>query len=443
MFAIISGMATERDALERLASAIDELASTELPGRVGPELIELERLRARLDAQVSRRVAVFDRSLECTLSGHRSAAAWMADRCRVAAVEGHARVRVARQMAECDSARRAWERGAITTRHVEVLARCRHAAKADAEFAAFEGAAVSVAKTSRPEALAGVCVRWREALDADRQPEDPTSAAEQRFEKRGLHASETIDQMVAIDGVLDPATGEMVQTALDIAIEQARVNDDPRTLPQLRADALGAICEHFLTHREPGTNRPHILLHVDATTMSGEGVGLCATERGTIIDAATAQRWACDAIVQRVLIDGAVPLALGRASRTFTAAQLRAMAARDLGCRWPGCTQPPSRCQGHHLEWWERDFGSTDLDNGALLCKFHHRLLHTGKYWVEIVDDPDDPHSFDVHGPGDIVIGRSRPAARDPVILTQRGSDRERVLARLLAERDQLLRPAV
>ena len=433
----------ERPRFERLASAIDELANAEVSGRVGAELIELERLRARLDAQVSRRVAAFDRTLEYTLSGHRSAAAWLGERCRVASIEGHGRVRVAREMAECEPTRTAWERGAIATRHVEVLARCRHAAKANAEFAVFEEVALPVAATAPPEVLAGVCVRWREALDADRQPHDLASLAEQRFDKRGLHASQTIDQMVAIDGVLDSTTGEVVQTALDIAIDQARVNDDPRSLPQLRADALGAICEHFLAHREPGTNKPHILLHVDAATMSGEGVGLCATERGTIIDAATAQRWACDAIVQRVLVDGAVPLALGRSSRTFTPGQLRAMAARDLGCRWPGCDQPPARCQGHHLEWWERDGGSTDLDNGALFCTFHHRLLHTGRYWIEFVGDPDDAHAFDVRGPSGTLVGTSRPAARDPVILTQRGSDRERVLARLVVARDALQGTAV
>ena len=100
---------TSTSPTERLAAAIDALADGELPGRVGPDLIELERLRARLDAQISRRVEVFDRSLECTLSGHRSAAAWLAERCRVASIEAHARVRVARQARDCSEMRAAWE----------------------------------------------------------------------------------------------------------------------------------------------------------------------------------------------------------------------------------------------------------------------------------------------------------------------------------------------
>ena len=419
------------DAIASLAAAIDELANAELVGRLGTELIELERLRARLDAQISRRVGEFDRSLECTLSGHRSAAAWLGERCRVGSIDAHARVRVARQVRECGQVRDAWEAGRVTTRHVEVLARARHAAKADGEFGEFEGSAVKVAETAGPEVLAGVCARWRAALDADRQADDPLSEAEQRFERRGLHASATLAGMVAVDGVLDPATGEVVQTALDIAMEQARVHDDPRSLAQLRADALDSICERFLSDREPGSNRPHVILHVDVPTLSGDGVGRCVTERGTVIDPNTARLWACDAIVHEVLMDGTIPLALGRANRTFTPAQLRAMAARDLGCRWPGCDQPPSRCQGHHLQWWERDHGSTDLENGAMFCKFHHRQLHTGRFWIDFGDDPDDPHSFDIYGPGETLIGRSPPAARDAIICSEAGRDRERIRARI------------
>jgi hypothetical protein len=30
------------------------------------------------------------------------------------------------------------------------------------------------------------------------------------------------------------------------------------------------------------------------------------------------------------------------------------------------------------LRWWRRDCGPTDLDNLALLCAHHHRLVHTG-----------------------------------------------------------------
>ncbi|KJL32140.1 HNH endonuclease [Microbacterium azadirachtae] len=32
--------------------------------------------------------------------------------------------------------------------------------------------------------------------------------------------------------------------------------------------------------------------------------------------------------------------------------------------------------KAHHIEWWARDHGGTDLDNGVLLCETCHHLIH-------------------------------------------------------------------
>lgn len=48
------------------------------------------------------------------------------------------------------------------------------------------------------------------------------------------------------------------------------------------------------------------------------------------------------------------------------------MAARDIGCTFPGCTAPAARCQTHHLTDWT-DGGPTTLNNGALVCAHDHR----------------------------------------------------------------------
>jgi len=48
------------------------------------------------------------------------------------------------------------------------------------------------------------------------------------------------------------------------------------------------------------------------------------------------------------------------------------MIARDQGCSFPGCTAPPAWCQAHHVT----DFALTRrtcVDDGTLLCGFHHR----------------------------------------------------------------------
>ncbi len=76
----------------------------------------------------------------------------------------------------------------------------------------------------------------------------------------------------------------------------------------------------------------------------------------------------------------AEPLDLGRATRTISPAQRRALAIRDGGCRFPGCSAPPIWCDGHHVIHWV-DGGRTDLANLVLLCRRHHRAVHDGG-WV-------------------------------------------------------------
>ena len=54
-----------------------------------------------------------------------------------------------------------------------------------------------------------------------------------------------------------------------------------------------------------------------------------------------------------------------------------ALVARDAGCSFPGCTQPASRCDRHHIVDWILG-GLTDLDNLTLLCRHHSHFLQKG-----------------------------------------------------------------
>lgn len=53
----------------------------------------------------------------------------------------------------------------------------------------------------------------------------------------------------------------------------------------------------------------------------------------------------------------------------------RAIVARDRHCRFPSCDRPPQWCDIHHIKHWARG-GTTSIDNGILLCRFHHTLVH-------------------------------------------------------------------
>ena len=103
------------------------------------------------------------------------------------------------------------------------------------------------------------------------------------------------------------------------------------------------------------------------------------------ISEAMARRLACDASLTRIVLRaGSVPVDIGRARRTWTDPQRRALEVRDGGCRGPGCDRPASWCDAHHVRWWRRN-GRTAVDNGILLCHACHHLVHDDGWTVELV----------------------------------------------------------
>lgn len=93
----------------------------------------------------------------------------------------------------------------------------------------------------------------------------------------------------------------------------------------------------------------------------------------------TALRAACDcAIVRHVNGGASEPLDVGRKTRVWTTGQRRAVRHRDRNrCRFPGCDHRHTDL--HHLQHWTAG-GPTDIDNGCLLCPYHHRLVHEGQW---------------------------------------------------------------
>ena len=89
-----------------------------------------------------------------------------------------------------------------------------------------------------------------------------------------------------------------------------------------------------------------------------------------------------------IIFDGAgVCLWHGRATRTVSPQQWRALLARDRGCVL--CAAHPSSCEAHHIIEW-LDFGETEIENLALLCVRHHHQIHeTGLMLIR-----DGPHRW-------------------------------------------------
>jgi hypothetical protein len=175
---------------------------------------------------------------------------------------------------------------------------------------------------------------------------------------------------------------EWLRTVFDTLAKPKPAADggkDPRTAPQRRHDALLEALK--LTARaellpDCGGISSTLLLSMTREAFL-TGTGTATTGHGTIVHASTARQWADggDTLVQPVWINQHRRIeALGTPCRIFTRQQRHALIIRDKGCSFPGCDAPPQHCQVHHIVPWA-DGGPTHIDNGCLLCTYHHRTF--------------------------------------------------------------------
>jgi hypothetical protein len=244
---------------------------------------------------------------------------------------------------------------------------------------AAEPVLLDLARRSDP----GVVRRAAAHLHAVLDPDAAQAALDRTYERRGVTLS-VAHGRAYLDGVLDLEAAETLQSALMPLMTPAP--GDTRTGPQRRADALVDLARRALdSGRLPaqGGARPHLAVVVDAEQLSSGRGAVTLPWTGAAVPVATVARWGCDARLTPVVATrtpaGWKPLAVGRTSRTATPAQLTALRVRDGGCVYPGCTRTAAFCDAHHALPWSTG-GATDLPNLVLLCRHHHRTLHTG-HW--------------------------------------------------------------
>jgi len=180
--------------------------------------------------------------------------------------------------------------------------------------------------------------------------------------------------------------------------------EEPLTFPQRRADALVAFAEHYLASDSSelsslkGAERCQLIMHIRANTHTGSSdanVSNDASLDGRWLLPNAARRLACDASLLVVQEDevGNV-LDIGRKTRIIPPAMARALAIRDGGCQFPGCCET-RYTEGHHIKHWA-DGGETKLDNLVTLCRYHHRELHKGSFFLSLKPDleTDKPVRF-------------------------------------------------
>lgn len=201
--------------------------------------------------------------------------------------------------------------------------------------------------------------------------------------------------MLHLNIKLGAAGGAPVKTAIEAMVtaefrhEVKQSAIDPgatrRTLPQRQADALVLLATHALGCAQgdlPLEGATVIVRMSLADLESGNGI---ATIDGLAqpVSVATARRMAASGgVIPCVLDSHGMILDWGRERRLFTRTQKLALVERDGGCAM--CGLPPGMTKVHHLRWWKRDHGRTDLENGVLLCESCHHRIHDNGWEIHI-----------------------------------------------------------
>lgn len=228
---------------------------------------------------------------------------------------------------------------------------------------------------------------------------------------------------IVFSGRADPETAAPFLAAVEGVVggmmrrrDAAEASGDPladrRSVAQMRADTLAEICRHALgcahVPTKPSTT---IVVRMSLTDLqTGAGV---ATIDGIDrpVSAATARRMAADAdIIPCVLGGKSEVLDWGRAKRLFTRPQKLALAEQDGGCA--ACGLPPQLTVAHHIRWWDRHRGRTDLGNGVLLCPPCHHRIHDDGWEIRIDRRGADPQVWFIPPPWLDAARTPRPGGR-------------------------------
>jgi hypothetical protein len=407
---------------------------------LGEEYVTLD---AHIEAALQRSLAVlaeFDRLKGWELAGYPSCAHWVVARRRVDLHTARERVRTARALAGLPLTSAAMARGELSFCQVRELSR---AATPDNEEEL-----LTLARGSSVKQLERMIRAWKKGSRQD-------EAARERacYESRTVAIFPDDDGGYALKGRLTAEQGALLMRAIDAAGDALfRANpsaaqtdeDKQREAGQRRADGLTLLAERALAagFGPPAdeaeapisgsrAERYQVVLHVQPEALAGGESGLLMHSAGRVMSApsadpgmseledgarvprGTSRRLSCDATVVTVSRsrDGTL-LDVGRRTRTIPWRIRCALEIRDRSCRFPGCGRRFT--DGHHVKHWA-DGGETSLDNCVLLCGFHHRLMHEGR-WTMGWDADRRPIFFDPRGPMHYDGGWQPPVITDDAV---------------------------
>jgi hypothetical protein len=340
---------------------------------------EIASLAAHLDAATHRLlecIRQFDEAGGWHEQGAVSCAHWLAWRVGLDTATAREKVRVARALGTLPAIDEALRLARLSYAKVRALTRVATPEN--------ETRLLAMALEATGAQLERLCRGYRTVRTAGGEPAPEERCVRQRVLPGG---------MVKLELVLSPDEADLILRAVDRARE---VHAEPLTPPEdvsaetswpSRADGAVALAESFLagqTASGTGGDRFQVIVHLDRDALGPDGTLAATLQDGTQVSAETLRRVACDCGLVAAGADGG-ELAVGRRARTIPTAIRRALMLRDRGCAFPGCTHTRF-LHGHHIRHWLHG-GETSLDNLALVCTVHHKMVHEGGWTIARGED--------------------------------------------------------
>jgi hypothetical protein len=417
------------DATQRLRDGVDALVDESIDrftsSELGADIIEISLAIDRLEAERLRRLQRFHCDRGAQSDGGGTTVSWLRRSCGMTAKAAAYRVHLARTLGEMPAMLDSARAGRSSFTNVAMVAHL--AGNVGVEpVQEYEDILLPAAEALEPRQMRIATEAVRLRIDPDGVLADANHAHQQRW----LDCDRTYGGVFILHGQFDGDSGALLKTAID-ALSHGLSNGDERLPSQRRADALVEMAAAQLRcgdHRDVHGQRPHLTLTVSAATLRTETRSTGAETGDTLrrqtrstdvgsedtlrvvavarpaelagvgaIHPETARRIACDAVRTVVTVAPtaddsswmtgapAVPLSVGRATRTIPARIRTALVMRDQGCRFPGCDRPPAWTDGHHIIHWS-DGGPTELGNLVSLCRSHHRRVHEEGWRIRIAD---------------------------------------------------------
>jgi hypothetical protein len=281
--------------------------------------------------------------------------------------------------------------GAVSVKQADVIIRClgklRGSSLPAEELAKAETFLVEQAELFDAGTLAGIAKQLLDTLLPDGTLTDERWQQRHRF----LSCVPNGDGMHRLTADLDSETAALALAVLhSLAAPKPRSDGDPdeRTAGQRMHDAFRSMLK--IAQRSAELPKSAGLPATVLITMTAEQfesrTGLAVTSFGQRLSVDQALRIADQACIAWVVHNskGGV-LNYGTTQRCATEKQTLALVARDKGCAFPACTDPPEWTEKHHVVPWSEG-GRTDVDNLVLLCDHHHDRIDTGGWQIAMRD---------------------------------------------------------